>query len=111
MRVLGYFQTGEELLRVTELLESRGIPVWKSSRFYRSFNWCLFVCINDQLEDAVALLKNENHEVRQPVDVSAFKREAQISGSPEILEGALIVLLGLVLLASALAALRYFSIL
>jgi hypothetical protein len=110
VRVLGYFETEEELSRVTELLESRGIPVYPegvAGRF-RSWRWCLFVCINDQFEDAVALLKNENHDVRQPVDVAAFKREAEVLGSPEVLKNALIVLLGLVLLAGAIFALRYF---
>jgi hypothetical protein len=110
MRVLGYFHTSEELSRVTDMLESRGIPVYAEGlRRYMSTSWCLFVCINDQYEDALALLTNAHHEVRRPVDVAKFKSEVQVPGSPEILKNALLILLGLVLLASALVALRYFS--
>ena len=111
MRVLGYIHSAEELARVTDLLESRGVPVYaEPARLrYGPSNWCLFVCINAQYDDAVALLADENHMVSQPIDVEKFKLEERTVGLRRTLQGSLIVLAGLVLLVAVVIALRYVS--
>jgi len=90
-------------------MESRGIPVFCQDNIPTIRNptrGAVFVCINAQYEDAVALLANEDHEVRQPVDIEEFKTAVSAIGLPAVLKGALIVL-GVVLLAwAAIFALR-----
>ncbi|HEV7490234.1 MAG TPA: hypothetical protein VGO25_05475 [Rhodanobacteraceae bacterium] len=58
----------------------------------------MFVCINEQYDDAIALLANENHEVRDPVDVDQFEMAERTSGLQLELKYALLVLLGIVLI-------------
>jgi len=76
-------------------MESRGIPVFCQDNIPTIRNptrGAVFVCINAQYEDAVALLANEDHEVRQPVDIEEFKTAVSAIGLPAVLKGALIVL-------------------
>jgi hypothetical protein len=55
-------------------LESRGIPVYVDSlsAFRNPGRGAIFVCLDAQYADAVALLRDENHIVAEPVDVEAF---------------------------------------
>ncbi|HKE47854.1 MAG TPA: hypothetical protein VKB52_07295 [Rhodanobacteraceae bacterium] len=96
MRRLAYLDSAEERDRITLLLESRGIPTFYQSAI-RSLlgrdatRGALFVCINAQYDDAVALLSNEHHEVRDPVDVEAFKSAVNTT-SPALVKAVLLVL-------------------
>jgi hypothetical protein len=91
MKSLGCFEDPDERERVRDLLASRGIPTYWI-RTYRSVHGMLFVCINEQFDDALALLKNPNHEVVQPVDVAEFDRRAKTEGLGAILSGTVAVL-------------------
>lgn len=79
MRLLFEGESSDELNNTKELLESRGIPVFISgtesfrmrplSVLYKKGLW---VCLDEQFEDAAMLLKTPDHEVTNPVDVDAF---------------------------------------
>jgi len=64
------------------LLESRGIPVFigneDSARnfglVYPARNYALWICIDEQYEDALALLDDINHEVKRPVDIEEYNK-------------------------------------
>ncbi|HKP66230.1 MAG TPA: hypothetical protein VJX31_06360 [Casimicrobiaceae bacterium] len=101
MRRLAYVYSADEQARITELLEGNGIPIYcqagtRAVPFIggRSYS-TIFVCINSQYDDAVALLANENHEVRNPVDVEAFKTAAETT-SPALVKAVLLVLAAVV---------------
>lgn len=109
MRLLEYVSNASERDRITTLLESRGIPVFCQDNIPTIRNptrGAVFVCINAQYEDAVALLTNEDHEVRQPVDVEEFRTAVSTVGLPAVLKGALIVLAAVLLAWAAILALR-----
>jgi len=78
------FESGdtEELESKRRLLESRGIPVFISGtesfrlrRLLVGYKKGFWIFIDDQYEDALALLKNKNHKIIMPVDSEAFHRE------------------------------------
>ena len=80
------FESGntEELEGTQALLESRGIPVFVSGTESYTVRPLLgapkkglWVCIDDQYDDALALLKDENHRVAIQVDPVEFHRELQ----------------------------------
>ena len=75
VKSLGEFGRTDECEQIRDLLASRGIPTYLSTGFKAS-RGALFVCINEQYEDALAVLKNPEHVVANPVDVSEFEREA-----------------------------------
>jgi len=59
------------------LLENAGIPVFcKTYGGLVTIYYSLFVLIDDQLEDAIKLLKDPNHVVSNPVDIDEFYRTA-----------------------------------
>ena len=93
MRRLDYDQTKRDRADIAALLESRGIPVyvdwgWRGRNPTRG---SIFVCIDAQYDDAVALLANEDHDVAEPVDVEAFWKKAP-GTLPTILNWALAIL-------------------
>jgi hypothetical protein len=109
MRLLQYVHDATERDRISILLESRGIPVFCQDNIPTIRNptrGAVFVCINAQYDDAVALLANEDHEVRQPVDVEEFRTAVRIIGLPAVLKGALIVLAAVVIAWAAILTLR-----
>lgn len=66
----------------------------------------LFVCINEQLEDALAVLKDPNHEVANPVDVAEFERRAETDGLGTILRGSAAILGVLICIVGVLLVLH-----
>ncbi len=93
MQRLNYDQTKRDRAEIAALLQSRGIPVhvdwgWRGRIPNRG---AIFVCIDSQYDDAVALLDDEDHEVAEPVDVEAFWKKAP-GTLPTILNYALAVL-------------------
>ena len=104
MRLLAYIDSREERGRIANLLESRGIPVFCSNSIRAIRTPPIFVCLDAQYDDAVALLSNSEHEVAQPVDVEAFRR-AEADAQPEVLKGAAIALLATALVAALVLAL------
>lgn len=69
----------DEANQIKDKLESAGIPVMISgenvSRIQLPFlsnNLAVFIYINNQYDDAMALIKDEQHQVTSAVDVDAF---------------------------------------
>jgi len=91
-------------------LESRGIPVYVDSvsAFRNPGRGAIFVCLDAQYADAVALLRNEDHIVADPVDVEAFWKKAP-GTLPAILNASLAVLVLVAVLWLLLAAARWLS--
>jgi len=108
MRLLAYVQSLEERDRIAGLMESNGIPVFHdtSGRTVLISTIPIFVCIDAQYDDAVALLANGEHEVAEPVDVAAFRR-AERSAEPVVLKGAAFALLAVVLVVALVVALLW----
>jgi len=69
----------------------------------------MFVCINEQYDDAIALLANENHEVRDPVDIEQFEKTEKTSGLQQVLNYALLVLLAIVLMWVGMIAIAWWQ--
>lgn len=106
MRSLPRIESLAERDRVATLLESHGIPVFFGRSGRNVHTAPLFVCIDAQYDDAIALLANPDHEVAEPIDVETFKR-AEAAALPAVLRGAAFVLLGLVLVAALVLALLW----
>jgi len=66
---------------ILSLLKDKGIPTYvKVTGFFNGFGvrrQQIFVCLDAHFEDAQALLRDPDHQVRHPVDVDAFDLEAQ----------------------------------
>jgi len=93
MRWLNYDRTTRDRAEIAALLESRGIPVYVDWgwRIRNPSRGAIFVCLDAQYDDAVALLGDENHDVAEPVDVEAFWKKAP-GTLPTILNWALAAL-------------------
>lgn len=92
MKSLGEFNHSTECSQIRELLASRGIPTYWNPGFGGA---CapLFVCIDEQYNDALALLKNPEHTVAHPVDVKEFTQAERTQGFGTILIGGGAILL------------------
>jgi hypothetical protein len=110
MRFLGNFHDPDERTRVRNLLESHGIPVFRQGGLsFGLSRHALFVCLNEQYSDALALLENESHEVRNPVNIEQFEKAERTSGLQLELKYALLVLLGIVLIWAAVVAIAWWQ--
>jgi hypothetical protein len=108
MKSLGSFGNTPECDQIRDMLASRGIPRYLATG-YRARRGTLFVCINEQFDDALAVLKNPEHEVAQPVDIAEFERAAQTDGLGTILMGSVALLLFLLLIVGAVFAVHYYG--
>ena len=95
-----------ELATVRSLLQSRGVPTYVGFRRFTTEPFVLFVCIDSQFEDALALMQNPRHSVAHPVDAHVWEQAANRASSVAILKGALLVLLALILLTVLAVAMR-----
>lgn len=98
MKSLGEFHSSTECSQIRGLLNSRGIPTYWNPG-YGGASAPLFVCIDEQYDDAVALLKDPEHAVAHPVNIEEFKQAEQNQGIGPMFLGAgaiLLLLLGIV---------------
>jgi hypothetical protein len=107
MKALEYISDPVECARVRDLLASHGIPTYRDRGMRFKDHGLLFVCINQQFEDALAVLKDPNHVVAEPVDVEEFDRAAQTQGLDTILRWGLAILVVLLLAVCALIRIHY----
>lgn len=70
-----------EANEIKELLENAGIPASISNKGFSQLHvpfiphtLGVFIYINTQYNDAIALINNKNHDVAEPVDVNEFYR-------------------------------------
>jgi hypothetical protein len=99
MPIIAYYPDHAEARNAFNLLESRGVPTYLKNvgnRVWRH-RTALVVLFPEQVEDAVALLQDPDHEVRNPVDMELF-RQVEASGESwdVMLKWLVFVLLGLV---------------
>jgi hypothetical protein len=123
MRLLFESRDSAELAGAKTLLESSGIPVFISGTesfrlrpllvLYRKGLW---ICLDEQLQDAMVLLKNPNHRVAKPVDVEAFHQSLEqaqkqplgaLGLDAEKVLNAVMVVVVIALLAAGLAAVLF----
>ena len=109
MRFRGSIHDPDERLRIRTLLESRGIPVFEQAGRWTVTGRAMFVCIDAQYEDALALLANEDHEVHDPVDVAEFEKSERTVGLQLELKYASLALGALLLLWIAVIAFAWWS--
>src|SRR5690349_12600812 len=105
MRFLGNYNDPAERAKVSALLEAHGIPTYKQGGLtFGEEPRALFVCFDDQYEDAIALLSNENHRVRRRIDMKLFSKAKRIDGLSLELKCALLILAGVALLFACVLA-------
>lgn len=95
MKLLGYVNDEAEATRVLGLLETKGIPTfrkWAGWRGIPAYRVAVFVCLDQQYPDALALMSDPDHVVANPVDVKEYDRLAEAMGHAKVLKGALIAL-------------------
>lgn len=73
MKLLTKAPRREDLLDIQQLLRSRGIPTYLQNKYTAKvprvrLHPGLFVILDDQYPDAIALLHDENHRVNSPLD-------------------------------------------
>lgn len=76
MRWLQERPSREERQRITALLESNGIPVYVADS-PQGLAQGMYVCLDAQYNDAVALLHNPDHKVAVRVDVNDFYQQLE----------------------------------
>ena len=87
MKYIARLYDYDELLRIRELLHSKGIPTYEMKiGGARSGGeaWALYVCLSEHLEDALQILRDPSHEPANPVDATAFE-EAVLSQDTRLL--------------------------
>jgi hypothetical protein len=112
MKFIGHVHGKESYHQVVSRLRDRGIPTFSKYSGAPS-NWptphraALYVVLDKHYEDALALLSDPTHQVREPVDVREYDTfiSAQET-SPLILKWALILV---AIVALLLAVTIYFS--
>ncbi len=79
MKLIHKATTLEEAQEIKTLLENAGIPVSLTNKGLAQLRVLfiphllgVFIYNSSQYKDAIALLKNKNHIVRNPIDVDAF---------------------------------------
>jgi hypothetical protein len=99
MRLLTKVHASGERAELAAFLESHGIPVFVDSAWTwrASSRGSVFVCLDRQYDDALALLRNPDHDVAEPIDVAEFWKAAPAT-LPIILKHALEVLAVLIVL-------------
>lgn len=86
----------EEANQIKFLLENAGIPAFVSNKRFAQLNvpfvahsLGVFIYIKSQYQDAIALINNEQHVVREPVDVDEFYRILASSPHKEAVHNAM----------------------
>jgi hypothetical protein len=108
MKLLVRSTSSEERARIKTLLEDRGIPVFEQPGYRTVAEAALFVCINEQYDEAIAVLRNDRHEVRNPIDVEAFEAAKRSSGLSAAVKYSLLVLLLVVIVWAAVTGIAWF---
>ena len=70
------FSDRQELMRVRQLLRSKGIPTHEQTLEGRRLGWyaALYVCMPEHVDDALRIIRNPSHLPTNPVDAEAFEK-------------------------------------
>src|SRR5689334_23384663 len=105
MRFLGNYSDPDERARVSRLLESHGIPIYRQGGLtFGEEPRAIFVCVDEQYDDAIALLSDQHHNVRRRLDIKAYAKARRTDFLALELKYALLILVGVVLLVAGLVA-------
>ncbi len=84
MQILFHTTEKAEALNTKILLELRGIPTFIGSEnsgpafgFIAANKYTIWVCLDEQYQDAVALLDNPDHEVTTGIDVDEYYKAVE----------------------------------
>jgi Putative prokaryotic signal transducing protein len=84
MQILFHTTEKQEALNVKMVFELKGIPVFIGSEnagpaigFIGANKYTVWVCLDDQYQDAVALLENPDHEVTSGIDVEDYYKHIE----------------------------------
>jgi hypothetical protein len=114
MKLLFESTDRDEIYSTRILLESRGIPVFIGNEdsainfgpLHPARNYSLWVYIDEQCEDALALLDNIDHEVRRPVDIEKYSQSLEqlsTQNRQKLFNGLMLALILAIALVVALA--------
>lgn len=112
MKFIGHVNGTESDRQVAGMLRDRGIPVFAKysgapANWPTPYRAALYVVLDKHYEDAIALLADPTHQVREPVDVQQYDEFiASQETSPQTLKWALILL---AIVALFMAVAMYFS--
>ena len=102
MEFICRFHDSDELHRVRSLLRSKGIPTFAPQVEGRRLGhqWALFVCLNEQAEDARRIIRDPGHKPALSVDAAAVERDLEPPDQGHIVKwatiAAVVVLVGFV---------------
>ena len=75
-----------EALNAKFALEANGVPIYIGGEhsgpapgFVNADSYTVWVCLDDQFEDAYKFIEDESHEISRPIDVAEFYRSAEES--------------------------------
>jgi hypothetical protein len=108
-----------ELMRLRILFESNGIAIYVSNEdsarnfgfIYPARKYGIFVVYENQLEDARALLENEDYEVQNPINLEAHRAYLE-QQAPESTKKIFNVLMNIIVISACvvIALVLYFKI-
>jgi hypothetical protein len=85
MKLLGIYIDSAEADRVCGLLEEKGILVFRERPEPRSgLQDAVFVCLDSQLDDAQAVLRDPSYEPAQPIDVAQYRQDLVSDGMKSV---------------------------
>ncbi|TNJ35790.1 hypothetical protein [Arenimonas terrae] len=95
MKLLGVYSSAEESSAICGLLRKKGIPTYGeiSAPSWRLNRIPIYVCLDSQYEDALAVLANPNHLVANPVDVAEYDSVAERQEHHTLLRWSVVALL------------------
>lgn len=75
-----------EALNAKFTLEANGVPIYIGGEhagpapgFVNADSYTVWVCLDEQFEDAYRFIENESHEISCPIDVAEFYRSVEKS--------------------------------
>jgi len=108
VKLLAVLDDEDEALSLVGLLEDNGIPIFQKTRSGKlTYQAHIWVCLDSQFDDAVALKRNPDHEVREPVDVKSYYEQSRTYGLDLLARYSLIVLAAVAALISAIVYVNY----
>lgn len=112
MKFIARFHDEATHSRTRSLLRSKGIPTHSKTIETRNMGWqaVLFVCLEEQTEDALKLMRDPMHRPANPVDAEAFEKALENQDMGLLAKWSTIVLIVVVVAFSGLVLVaRYFG--
>lgn len=112
MKFIARFHDEETHLKTRSLLRSKGIPTHSKTIEGRSMGWqaVLFVCLEEQTDDALKLMRDPAHEPANPVDAEAFEKALENQDMRLLAKWSTVVLIVVIVAFSGLLLVaRYFG--